>query len=198
MIMHFHNFLSIILAGALFATHNMTSIHAAFTAGGSLRQPMGTKNINVAPLSLVAHGQTIKSKSCLSLTGSIMRSGSSSRLFAENPGEAESTQEPTEASSAQEDDEKTTKEEPAPSASSSSSANDKMNDILDSPAFLKRKIDVLKSDIEAADEKIEAANKIYEANKAEWGPQLETLRKEVSTWWIVVFFTIGHGLLKRL
>jgi outer membrane murein-binding lipoprotein Lpp len=63
-----------------------------------------------------------------------------------------------------------------------------MNDILNSPAFLKRKIDVLKSDIEAADEKIEAANKIYEANKAEWGPQLETLRKEVSTWWIVVFF----------
>lgn len=186
--MHFHNFLSIILAGALFATHNMASIHAAFTAGGSLRQPMGAKNINVAPLSLVAHGQTIKSKSCLSLTGSIM-SSSSSRLFAENPGEAESTQEPTEASSTQEDDEKTTKEEPTPSASStSSSANEKMNDILNSPAFLKRKIDVLKSDIEAADEKIEAANKIYEANKAEWGPQLETLRKEVSTWWIVVFF----------
>lgn len=53
-------------------------------------------------------------------------------------------------------------------------------DILNSPAFLKRKIDVLKSDIAAVDEKIEASNTIYEANKAEWGPQFEDLRKELS------------------
>lgn len=53
------------------------------------------------------------------------------------------------------------------------------DDILNSPAFLKRKIDVLKSDIAAIDEKISAANEVYEANKAEWGPQIENLRKEV-------------------
>lgn len=52
-------------------------------------------------------------------------------------------------------------------------------DILNSPAFLKRKIDVLKSDIAAVEEKISEANTMYEANKAEWGPQLESLRKEV-------------------
>jgi len=56
------------------------------------------------------------------------------------------------------------------------------DDILNSPDFLKRKIDVLTSDVAAVDEKIEAANKVYEDNKAEWGPQLENLRKEVRSW----------------
>ncbi len=54
------------------------------------------------------------------------------------------------------------------------------DDILNSPAFLKRKVEVLKSDIEKVNEKISEANKVYEANKAEWGPQLDDLRKEVS------------------
>lgn len=55
------------------------------------------------------------------------------------------------------------------------------SDILNSPAFLKRKIDVLKSDIAAVEEKISEANTMYEANKAEWGPQLESLKKEYAT-----------------
>ncbi len=54
------------------------------------------------------------------------------------------------------------------------------NDILNSPAFLKRKLEVLESDIAKIDEKISNANKVYEENKAEWGPQLDDLRKEVS------------------
>ena len=54
------------------------------------------------------------------------------------------------------------------------------NDILNSPAFLKRKLEVLQSDVKSIDEKISDANKIYEENKAEWGPQLDDLRKEVS------------------
>lgn len=54
------------------------------------------------------------------------------------------------------------------------------NDILNSPAFLKRKLEVLQSDLKSIDEKISDANKIYEENKAEWGPQLDDLRKEVS------------------
>jgi hypothetical protein len=54
------------------------------------------------------------------------------------------------------------------------------NDILNSPAFLKRKVDVLKSDIEKADLDIAAAQELAEAGKAEWGPQLEALQLEVS------------------
>lgn len=54
------------------------------------------------------------------------------------------------------------------------------DDILNSPAFLKRKIDVLKSDIAKAEEDIEAATALAEAGKAEWAPQLEDLQREVS------------------
>lgn len=53
-------------------------------------------------------------------------------------------------------------------------------DILNSPAFLKRKLEVLESDIKAVDEKSDAANELYKANKEEWGPQLDDLRKEYS------------------
>mmetsp|Transcript_62816 Transcript_62816/g.182224 ORF Transcript_62816/g.182224 Transcript_62816/m.182224 type:complete len:251 (-) Transcript_62816:57-809(-) len=51
-------------------------------------------------------------------------------------------------------------------------------DILNSPAFLKRKIDVLKSDIAAIDKEIEETRERAEAGKAEWGPQLEDLKRE--------------------
>ena len=54
------------------------------------------------------------------------------------------------------------------------------DDILNSPAFLSRKIDVLKSDIAKAEEDIEAATALAEAGKAEWAPQLEDLQREVS------------------
>lgn len=54
-------------------------------------------------------------------------------------------------------------------------------DILNSPAFLKRKIDVLKSDIEATEKEAEEARARAEAGKAEWGPQLDALRAEVSS-----------------
>ena len=59
-------------------------------------------------------------------------------------------------------------------------AGNSANDILNSPAFLKRKLEVLQSDLSSVDEKISSANSIYEENKAEWGPQLDDLRKEVS------------------
>lgn len=91
----------------------------------------------------------------------------STSLYAEESGEAE-----TETGEG-ENVEEAAKEEPAKSSGS--------DDILNSPAFLTRKIDVLKSDIEAVNAKIEEQNKIYEENKAEWGPQLEDLRKEYAT-----------------
>lgn len=60
------------------------------------------------------------------------------------------------------------------------SSGNTADDILNSPAFLSRKLDVLNSDVAAVTEKIEAANALYEENKEEWGPQIEKLRSEVS------------------
>lgn len=52
-------------------------------------------------------------------------------------------------------------------------------DILSSPAFLKRKLEVLQSDIEAAEGDIAELTKAVEEGKAEWGDQLDKLRDEV-------------------
>eukprot|EP00534_Pseudo-nitzschia_fraudulenta_P001385 CAMPEP_0201123566 /NCGR_PEP_ID=MMETSP0850-20130426/7684_1 /ASSEMBLY_ACC=CAM_ASM_000622 /TAXON_ID=183588 /ORGANISM="Pseudo-nitzschia fraudulenta, Strain WWA7" /LENGTH=210 /DNA_ID=CAMNT_0047390547 /DNA_START=232 /DNA_END=864 /DNA_ORIENTATION=+ len=52
------------------------------------------------------------------------------------------------------------------------------NDILNSPAFLKRKLEVLESDIATAEEDLVAATERKEVAKEEWGPQLEALQRE--------------------
>jgi hypothetical protein len=54
-------------------------------------------------------------------------------------------------------------------------------DILNSKGFLTRKLDVIKSDVEKAEEDIAEAKKLVDAGKAEWEPQLEALKTEVST-----------------
>ena len=69
------------------------------------------------------------------------------------------------------------------SAQEQNSNNNAPDDILNSPAFLKRKIDVLKSDIAKTEEGIAAAKQRLEEGKAEWGGQLEELQKEVSVLW---------------
>ena len=51
-------------------------------------------------------------------------------------------------------------------------------DILNSPAFLKRKVEVLESDIAALDKEIEEANAVYLAGKEEWGPKFDMINKE--------------------
>lgn len=51
-------------------------------------------------------------------------------------------------------------------------------DILNSPAFLRRKLEVLHSDIAQVDTDIEEARSRLEAGKVEWGPQLDELQKE--------------------
>jgi hypothetical protein len=43
------------------------------------------------------------------------------------------------------------------------------SDILNSPAFLQRKVEVLQGDLTKLDASIEEANAVFEANKAEWG-----------------------------
>ena len=55
------------------------------------------------------------------------------------------------------------------------------DDILNSPAFLQRKLEVLESDIATAEEDLAAATERKEIAKEEWGPQLEALEREVSS-----------------
>lgn len=52
------------------------------------------------------------------------------------------------------------------------------SDILNSPAFLKRKVEVLESDIAALEKEIEEANAVYLAGKEEWGPKFDMINKE--------------------
>ena len=52
------------------------------------------------------------------------------------------------------------------------------SDILNSPAFLKRKVDVLNSDLAKIDAQINTANAQLEEGKAEWGPELDRLQTE--------------------
>eukprot|EP00978_Attheya_sp_CCMP212_P005726 scaffold12832_cov50-Attheya_sp.AAC.7 len=52
------------------------------------------------------------------------------------------------------------------------------SDILNSPAFLKRKLEVLNSDLAALEGEMEATSTILQENKAEWGPQLDALQNE--------------------
>jgi molecular chaperone GrpE len=56
--------------------------------------------------------------------------------------------------------------------------NEGATDILNSPAFLKRKLELLKADIAKAEEDLKAANVLLEQGKAEWGPQLDDLSRE--------------------
>ena len=67
------------------------------------------------------------------------------------------------------------------------------NDILNSPDFLRRKIDVLKSDIEAAEGEIAALTTAVEEGKAEWGEQLEKLQTEVCSCYVIAFCVFFWG-----
>ncbi|GAX29484.1 molecular chaperone GrpE [Fistulifera solaris] len=52
------------------------------------------------------------------------------------------------------------------------------NDILNSPAFLQRKFEVLQTDLQKAEDALAAAQQRLEEGKAEWGPQLADLQTE--------------------
>lgn len=54
-------------------------------------------------------------------------------------------------------------------------------DILNSPEFLTRKLDVLKSDLAKAEADLFVARERLDAGQAEWGPQIEDLQKEYQT-----------------
>jgi len=56
--------------------------------------------------------------------------------------------------------------------------SEEQTDILNSPAFLKRKVEVLQSDIAAMEKEIEEANAVYLAGKEEWGAKFDMVNKE--------------------
>lgn len=66
-----------------------------------------------------------------------------------------------------------------PPASNDDKPSMEGNDILNSPAFLKKKLEVLRTDIARMDEAMIAAKQRLEAGKAEWGQQIDDLAKEV-------------------
>lgn len=47
--------------------------------------------------------------------------------------------------------------------------SEESSDIMNSPAFLKRKVEVLESDLKKLEENMAEVNAVFEANKAEWG-----------------------------
>lgn len=91
------------------------------------------------------------------------RHSSSSILYAVEEGSQETTK--------QEEDQQQQSAEP----------KKKEMDILNSPAFLKRKLQVLKNDISKVDEKITKANADLEEGKAKWGEKLKELERERAT-----------------
>ena len=62
----------------------------------------------------------------------------------------------------------------------SSEGSGDVSDILNSPAFLKRKVEVLQSDIAALEKELEEATAVASAAKEEWGAKFDMLNKEVS------------------
>ena len=89
------------------------------------------------------------------------RHSSSTILYAVEEGSQETTK--------QEEDQQQQSAEP----------KKKEMDILNSPAFLKRKLQVLKNDVSKVDEKINKANADLEEGKAKWGEKLKELEREV-------------------
>lgn len=81
-------------------------------------------------------------------------------------------------SSADDDAEPAEDEAQASTKTSAMKKSDTADDILNSPDFLKRKLEVLKSDLAKASKDLEEAQARLEAGKAEWGAQLDDLAKE--------------------
>jgi hypothetical protein len=69
----------------------------------------------------------------------------------------------------------------APQEETAAGDDGEPTDILNSPAFLQRKLDVVKSDIAKVEESIKDAKLVVEEGKAEWAQQFENIEAEVSS-----------------
>lgn len=92
----------------------------------------------------------------------------------EAPGDAAAPEESSDSADAQEDVKKEDSAE-----KEEEKKTEAVDNILNSPAFLKRKIDVLKTDITKADEDLDVIMKTLEENKAEWETDFQRIDKEV-------------------
>lgn len=63
-------------------------------------------------------------------------------------------------------------------AGAADSSSDATGDILSSPAFLKRKLEVIKADIAKSEEGIKTSQAALEAGREEWGSKFADLSKE--------------------
>eukprot|EP00565_Helicotheca_tamesis_P006810 CAMPEP_0185726364 /NCGR_PEP_ID=MMETSP1171-20130828/2368_1 /TAXON_ID=374046 /ORGANISM="Helicotheca tamensis, Strain CCMP826" /LENGTH=262 /DNA_ID=CAMNT_0028394701 /DNA_START=70 /DNA_END=858 /DNA_ORIENTATION=+ len=110
------------------------------------------------------------STTTIAFTRTTLPSFTTTRLYSE--AEEEQTESPPSESTPQEENhgEHSGPEYELPS--------EEATDILNSPAFLKRKVDVLQSDIAAVEGEIDESMKLLEAGKAEWGQKLDDLQKE--------------------
>lgn len=70
-------------------------------------------------------------------------------------------------------------ENPPTETSASLLPSEEESDILSSPTFLKRKVEVLQSDIAALEKEIEEANAVAAKGKEEWSAKFDMLNKEV-------------------
>jgi hypothetical protein len=73
--------------------------------------------------------------------------------------------------------------------------SDAGSDIYSSPVFLNKKLEVLKSDLAKVDEKMVIEMARLEEGKAEWGQQLDDLKKEVSYVRVIVPLSELDGVL---
>lgn len=80
--------------------------------------------------------------------------------------------------SAQEGQEEGSSSSPPDDEGSSSALSSDTTDILNSPVFLKRKLEVLQKDMHVTERELEEAQEQLKQNKAEWASQLDELAKE--------------------
>jgi molecular chaperone GrpE len=81
-------------------------------------------------------------------------------------------------SPAQEAQEEGSSSSPPDDEGSSSALSSDTTDILNSPVFLKRKLEVLQKDMHVTERELEEAQEQLKQNKAEWASQLDELAKE--------------------
>jgi len=124
----------------------------------------------IAPSSspLTHHQGAVCSSIKCSVISSLPRRSSSILRSAEGDGEATAAEDGA-------DETKTS------SSSSEAPTNGDATDILNSPAFLKRKVEVLQSDVAALEKELEEATALAASGKAEWGTKFDMLNKEVSS-----------------
>jgi molecular chaperone GrpE len=119
----------------------------------------------IQPMAATAHFRT--SSSTCHLQPAFLWTTTTQRWMSVDDDEA--SQSPQDEGSSSTDDE---------SSSSSGALSSDTTDILNSPVFLRRKLEVLQKDMHVTERELEVAQQQLKQNKAEWSSQLDELSKE--------------------